>query len=330
MVAALRVVGAGRPRGAALRPRWAACPRSSRPSRERLAGALPVRRLGGFATRVKEAAQGAALIADGLAGGAHRDVVEAMRLRQSRGSVLDHLHVAGADEVRRRLRARVRILIAGSHDPRHRRVGRARRRGRSSPSTTSATSTSSASARPTRCGSAGAGTPRPRSSRWRASSPTTPSCTAGAWRTIRTWSPSWPGTGVLLGNAPDVLRRVRDPAELFPLPRGAAASTCPTRALATDPLPAAGRWLVKPARGGGGQGVRRWRGQPLAADRDPPGARRGRERVGLVRGRRPPVRGSRVDRAAPPAGELPLRGQRHAARRAARPRGRRSARSPTP
>jgi predicted butyrate kinase (DUF1464 family) len=68
---------------------------------ERLGADLPVRPLGGFTTRVKEAAQGAALIADGLAGGAHRDVVNAMRLRQSRGTVLDHLYLAGADEVRR-------------------------------------------------------------------------------------------------------------------------------------------------------------------------------------------------------------------------------------
>jgi predicted butyrate kinase (DUF1464 family) len=68
---------------------------------QRLAGALPIRPLGGFAARVKEAAQGAALIADGLAGGRHRDVVVAMRLRESRGTVLDHLYMAGADEVRR-------------------------------------------------------------------------------------------------------------------------------------------------------------------------------------------------------------------------------------
>jgi predicted butyrate kinase (DUF1464 family) len=66
-----------------------------------IGSALPTRPLAGFATAVKEAAQGAALIADGLAGGPHRAVVETMRLRESRGSVLDHLHVAGADAVRR-------------------------------------------------------------------------------------------------------------------------------------------------------------------------------------------------------------------------------------
>lgn len=68
----------------------------------RLAGALPVRPLDRFADRVKEAAQGAALLADGLAGGQHREIVETLRLRASRGSVLDHLYVAGADEARRR------------------------------------------------------------------------------------------------------------------------------------------------------------------------------------------------------------------------------------
>jgi predicted butyrate kinase (DUF1464 family) len=61
-----------------------------------------VRRLAGFATGCKEAAQGAALVADGLAGGRHRDVVEAMRLREARGTVFDHLYIDGADAVRRR------------------------------------------------------------------------------------------------------------------------------------------------------------------------------------------------------------------------------------
>ncbi len=50
---------------------------------------------------VKEAAQGAAMIADGLAGGRYRELVEVMRLREAQGTVLDQLYLTGADEVRR-------------------------------------------------------------------------------------------------------------------------------------------------------------------------------------------------------------------------------------
>ena len=148
----------------------------------------------------------------------------------------------------------------GAHDPRPRRVGRARRRRRSSPSTTSGTSIRSASARRIRCGSAGADTPPPRSWRSRASCPTRPSSTAEASRTTRTWSRSWPATECCSATSPSTLRRVRDPGALFAYlaQRGFAV---PDTRLETDPLPAAGAWLVKPARGGGGQGVRPWRGQ---------------------------------------------------------------------
>jgi predicted ATP-grasp superfamily ATP-dependent carboligase len=66
---------------------------------------------------------------------------------------------------------------------------------------------------------------------------------------------------VLLGNPPEVLRRVRDPAALL-LSLAQHGFAVPETHDATDPLPASGRWLVKPARGGGGQGVRRWDGQP--------------------------------------------------------------------
>jgi predicted butyrate kinase (DUF1464 family) len=52
-------------------------------------------------TKVKEAARGAALIADGLAGGRYRELVEVMRLREARGTVLDRLYLTGAEEVRR-------------------------------------------------------------------------------------------------------------------------------------------------------------------------------------------------------------------------------------
>lgn len=70
--------------------------------RDALAAALsrfaPVRRLDSGA--IKEAARGAALLADGLAGGSYRGLVEAMRLREARGTVVDHLYMAGAAEAK--------------------------------------------------------------------------------------------------------------------------------------------------------------------------------------------------------------------------------------
>ena len=48
------------------------------------------------------AAQGAALVADGLAGGAYRPLVERLRIREASGSVLDHLRHPAADRLRAR------------------------------------------------------------------------------------------------------------------------------------------------------------------------------------------------------------------------------------
>jgi predicted butyrate kinase (DUF1464 family) len=61
----------------------------------------PVRTVTGFAMRAKEAAQGAALLADGLAGGPNRPLVDALRLREARGTILDHVAIPGFDDVRR-------------------------------------------------------------------------------------------------------------------------------------------------------------------------------------------------------------------------------------
>jgi predicted butyrate kinase (DUF1464 family) len=58
--------------------------------------------LAGFAT-VKQAAQGAALLADGLAGGRHRVLVETMRIAHASGTVLDHLWAVPRSVARRRL-----------------------------------------------------------------------------------------------------------------------------------------------------------------------------------------------------------------------------------
>ena len=68
---------------------------------------------------------------------------------------------------------------------------------------------------------------------------------------------------LLLGNGPETLRRVRNPDVLFPFlsSRGFAA---PRTIGVGSPLPPAGTWLQKPIRGGGGQGIGFWNGQPLS------------------------------------------------------------------
>jgi predicted butyrate kinase (DUF1464 family) len=59
--------------------------------------------LTGFATVSKHAAQGAALLADGLAGGAAAALVDCLGIRQASGTVLDHLYVITPEHARRRL-----------------------------------------------------------------------------------------------------------------------------------------------------------------------------------------------------------------------------------
>lgn len=52
----------------------------------------PVRRLEGFNTRyVKEAAQGAALIANGLSGGEYSGLIDVMKIKEAKGTALDHI-----------------------------------------------------------------------------------------------------------------------------------------------------------------------------------------------------------------------------------------------
>ena len=67
---------------------------------ERLAGVAPVRAATGLGGRSKTAAQGAALLADGLAGGRYAPLVERLRLREASGTALDWLRLRGAEEIR--------------------------------------------------------------------------------------------------------------------------------------------------------------------------------------------------------------------------------------
>lgn len=65
----------------------------------RLAEYGNVRRVEGFAKVAKEAAQGAALIADGLAGGQFQTLTDTMEIRGASGTVLDHVYIAGTQEL---------------------------------------------------------------------------------------------------------------------------------------------------------------------------------------------------------------------------------------
>jgi predicted butyrate kinase (DUF1464 family) len=70
---------------------------------EGLLSPVSVHVLRGFGTAAKQAAQGAALLADGLAGGRSAPLVDAMRIREARGTVLDHLYVISPAAARARL-----------------------------------------------------------------------------------------------------------------------------------------------------------------------------------------------------------------------------------
>jgi len=83
------------PREVLVAGRLAAAPGLLDALAERLRGVAPVRP----ALAVKTAVRGAALIADGLAGGTHAPLVARMRLREARGGVLDHLRMHGAERI---------------------------------------------------------------------------------------------------------------------------------------------------------------------------------------------------------------------------------------
>jgi predicted butyrate kinase (DUF1464 family) len=66
----------------------------------RLTRNAPVRLLEGSARVAKQAAEGAALIANGLAGGSCAELVATLGIREARGSVLDHLYVITPEHAR--------------------------------------------------------------------------------------------------------------------------------------------------------------------------------------------------------------------------------------
>jgi predicted butyrate kinase (DUF1464 family) len=95
-------VSAPRPREILVAGRLAQAPGVIEALGERLAAVAPVRLVTGLAADAKAAAYGAAVLADGLAGGRHAALVERLGVAGAGGSVLDHLRVQGADEIRLR------------------------------------------------------------------------------------------------------------------------------------------------------------------------------------------------------------------------------------
>jgi predicted butyrate kinase (DUF1464 family) len=93
----------GEPGAFVLSGRHAADPEVLERLRARLGPIAPVRRLEGYARVAKEGAQGAALLADGLAGGREQWLVESLRLTEARGTVLDYLTVISPNDARARL-----------------------------------------------------------------------------------------------------------------------------------------------------------------------------------------------------------------------------------
>jgi len=73
----------------------------------RIGAALPgstIHTLVGFGGAAKQGAQGAAVIADGLAGGRFAAIVDALGIREASGTVLDHLYFISASDARARLK----------------------------------------------------------------------------------------------------------------------------------------------------------------------------------------------------------------------------------
>ena len=95
-------VSAPRPREILVAGRLAQAPGLIEALGERLAGVAPVRVVAGLHADAKAAAYGAAVLADGLAGGRYAALVERLGLPGAGGSALDHLRVDGADRIRLR------------------------------------------------------------------------------------------------------------------------------------------------------------------------------------------------------------------------------------
>ena len=76
---------------------------------KRLAKFAPVRRIGWLqgARRVKESAQGYAIVADGLAGGKFVELIEWMGIKNAKGTALDHIYHPKGKSIRQKLEEKI-------------------------------------------------------------------------------------------------------------------------------------------------------------------------------------------------------------------------------
>jgi predicted butyrate kinase (DUF1464 family) len=91
------------PREILLSGRHAGDPAVRQQLESRLSAIAPVRDLRGLTAAAKQGAQGAAIIADGIAGGQWAPLIDRMRLREATGTALDYLRVIGSPQARQRL-----------------------------------------------------------------------------------------------------------------------------------------------------------------------------------------------------------------------------------
>jgi len=70
---------------------------------ERIGEIAPIRKINGLKTAkiAKEAAQGAAIIADGLAGGQFKNLLEVTKIKEAKGSNLDYIYLKNIEQIRK-------------------------------------------------------------------------------------------------------------------------------------------------------------------------------------------------------------------------------------
>jgi predicted butyrate kinase (DUF1464 family) len=103
------MISVPRPREILLSGRLTRIKKVSDELRQKLGKFVPTRGIGWLEgiKRVKESAQGYAIVADGLAGGRFADLVDWMEIKKAKGTALDYLYHPRGKSVREKLEGKV-------------------------------------------------------------------------------------------------------------------------------------------------------------------------------------------------------------------------------